>query len=282
MSRDMTLGALQVSAPIWAGSFIDSDDLLPGGAKLDTTPAFTVTATAAEAAGATTVAVAPLPYALASGTVLDFGGGKTATLTAAAAAGATSLTVSALPVALVGTESTTVPTAFPAVTAPAFAVTTTAAEAIGATSIAVAALPYTVLAGTVLNFGVPGKLAFVTLTAAAGATSLTVSALSVALILGDTATVPATRGSIVQSGTVVSRTIGQRDAKLGFHTAVATDDEIFIVAFDISDVQNNADVDLVMPGDFVVKENFLPGFAGLTPALVTKLRGLYILTVGRP
>ncbi|MGI8765696.1 MAG: hypothetical protein ACR2KM_04160 [Gemmatimonadaceae bacterium] len=209
MSRDMTLGALQVSSPIWAGSFIESDDLLPGGAKLD-------------------------------------------------------------------------PAAFPAVTTPAFTVTATAPEAAGATTVAVVALPYALPAGTMLNFGIPGKLARLTVAAAAGALALTVAPLSSALVGTETAAVPATRGAIVLAGAVVSRTLAQRDAKVGFHPAIATEDEIFIVAFGNTDVQKVADIDLILPSrDFVIKENFLPGFAGLDAALVTKLRGLYTLTVGR-
>lgn len=73
--------------------------------QIDST--FVVTATAAAAAGAVSITVAPLADPIAAGTVLTFTGGKTATLSAAAAAGATTISVTALATALVGTETAT-------------------------------------------------------------------------------------------------------------------------------------------------------------------------------
>lgn len=207
--RDMSLGALRISAPVWAGSFLDSEALLPGGVKLD-------------------------------------------------------------------------PAQFPSVVAPAFTVTMAADAAAGAVALTVDALAHAIPAGTVLNFGIPGKLAYVTKAAAAAATTVDVDPIAQAINDNDVAQVAAQNGAYVPSGTVIGRTLAERNAKTGFGPAAATDDEVFLVAFDIADVQKLEDADAVLPGDFVVKENFLPGFADLDPALVTKLRGLYILTLGAP
>lgn len=69
---------------------------------------FTVTASAAAAAGATSITVNALTSPVASGVVLSFGG-VLATLSAAAAAGATSLAVNALSAAIPSGSTATAP-----------------------------------------------------------------------------------------------------------------------------------------------------------------------------
>jgi hypothetical protein len=104
-----------VNFPAWAGDFLEPDNLLPGGARLDPTlfnatdAAVVVVGVAGAAQNATAVPVAALANPIPAGTVLWFSGAKYAHLTAAAAAGATSLTVSALPTALVSTDTATYP-----------------------------------------------------------------------------------------------------------------------------------------------------------------------------
>lgn len=85
----------------------------------------------------------------------------------------------------------------------------------------------------------------------------------------------------IPSGTILGRTIAERDAGTGYGPAAATDpaSEIFILAFDISDALKNDDAELYRPGS-IVKENFLPGFGGLVAGVVTILRDRYILTHG--
>jgi hypothetical protein len=81
--RDMTLGLMRRSRPVWAGNFIDPRSLLPGGARLDpaTFPAtaaqadVTVTLTAQAAENAVTLAVAALSGPIPAGASLNFGVG---------------------------------------------------------------------------------------------------------------------------------------------------------------------------------------------------------------
>jgi hypothetical protein len=148
----------------------------------------------------------------------------------------------------------------------------------GATSIPVVALSGPIPSGTLLDFGT-NKFARLTANAAAGATSLTVSAIPTALVDADTAWYTGTAVDSVPSGTVVGRTIAERDAGTGFGIAVDTDDEIYIIAFDVTDVSDINDVELYRHHR-VVKENFLPGWAGLAGALKTKVRSLYHCTRG--
>lgn len=97
----MTYTANQLTAPVWAGDFLDREHLLPGGAKLDAAAflradAVVVTANGAAAANATSMTVDALSGPIPNGTVLVFGTGEFARLTSAAAAGATTLAVEAL------------------------------------------------------------------------------------------------------------------------------------------------------------------------------------------
>ena len=83
----------------------------------------------------------------------------------------------------------------------------------------------------------------------------------------------------IVSGSLVGRTIAQRTAGAPFHIAVDADEEVFIVAFDVTDALKKADVELYRPQS-VVKENFLPNFGTLSAALLAKVRSTYITTRG--
>lgn len=113
MSRSMTVRGPTLTAPRWAGDYMNREHLVPGGAKLDAsafnaTDAVVVTVGAAGAlAAATAVPVDALSGPIPSGTTLHFGTDKYATLSAAAAAGATSLTTLAIPTALVDNDTAT-------------------------------------------------------------------------------------------------------------------------------------------------------------------------------
>lgn len=78
----------------------------------------------------------------------------------------------------------------------------------------------------------------------------------------------------VPSGTVVGRTIAERDASAPFELAAVGDNEVFIVVFDVDDVANINDAEVARPGT-LVKENFLPGFAGLVAGVQALVRGAY-------
>ena len=94
-----------------------------------------------------------------------------------------------------------------------------------------------------------------------------------------TVTADANGYKTIPSGSLVGRTIAQRTAGAVFHMAVDTDEEIFIVAFDVTDALKKADVELYRPSA-VVKENFLPNFGTLSVALLAKVRSTYITTRG--
>lgn len=155
-----------------------------------------------------------------------------------------------------------------------------AAGAAGAaTSVPVAALSGPIPSGTTLYFGT-NKFATLTAAAAAAAVTLTVAAIPTALVSGDTATYAGVGTTItVPSGTVIGRTIAERDAGTAFGPAAAADDEVYLVCFDVLDAVTNPDVELYRPGS-VVKETFVPGWAGLAAAVKALVRAAYICTVG--
>jgi hypothetical protein len=96
----------------------------------------------------------------------------------------------------------------------------------------------------------------------------------------DAATFPLTSGkAYVPSGTLIGRTYAERDAGTGFSPAtVATDDELYLVAFDVTDALIEDDVELYRHR-CIVKENFLPG-APLGALVLDKIRELYTCTLG--
>lgn len=152
-----------------------------------------------------------------------------------------------------------------------------------ATSITVDPLPGALPSGAVLDFTGAGEFAKLTAAAAAGATSLTVEALDAGIEDNDTATyIPS--GAVkktVLSGTVVGRTIAERDAGTGYGPADAADDETRILAFSIEDVSQDASGVLYRPGS-VVKENLLPEvLAGtLVAGVLADVRVAYVCTRG--
>lgn len=81
------------------------------------------------------------------------------------------------------------------------------------------------------------------------------------------------------SGTLLGRTFTERTAGTGFGPAADTDDEIFLLAFDVTDAVYNADCELYRHTS-LVKENFLPGWSGLSSALKTIVRAKYQCILG--
>lgn len=132
--------------------------------------------------------------------------------------------------------------------------------------------------GTTLRFGTK-KFATLTAIAAAGATSLTVEALPTALVEDDTAIYAGTKKKLVPSGTVLGRTLAERDAKTGYGPALSTDDEVYILVFDVTDADVNPDADLYRWGG-IVKETFLPGWDDMDAGLQDVLRNNYTCTIG--
>jgi hypothetical protein len=154
-----------------------------------------------------------------------------------------------------------------------------AGAAIGATTVPVGALANAIPSGTVLDFGTT-KFAVTTAAAAKGATSIATRALVTALVSGDTATYNGTGKKNIPSGTIIGRTRAERDAGTPFGAPADTDEEFFLVAFDITDADVVSDVELYRYNS-VVYENFLPDFAGASATVKAFLRSRYVCSVGQ-
>ncbi len=154
-----------------------------------------------------------------------------------------------------------------------------AGAAQGATSVPVAALTGPIPSGTLLDFG-GAKFARTTALAATNATAIAVSALPTALVSGDKTTYsPRGARKNIPSGTLLGRTFAERDASTPFGPAADADDEIYLLAYDVTDAATNADCNLYRPGG-IVKENFLLTFPALSVALKAKVRALYVCVRG--
>lgn len=162
----------------------------------------------------------------------------------------------------------------------AVVVVVAAAGAAGAaTSVPVDALSGPIPSGTVLNFGT-NKFATLTAAAAAAATALTVAAIPTALVDNDTATYAGVGTNVtIPSGTIVGRTIAERDAGTAFGPAGASDDEVYIICFDVLNAAVNPDIELYRP-NAIVKENFLPGWSTVASGVKTKVRAAYVCVRG--
>lgn len=158
-------------------------------------------------------------------------------------------------------------------------VTATANALVDATTIAVTALSGPIPAGTILDFGAK-KFAQLTAAAAAGATSVTVEALATQINAADAAWYEGAETKAIPSGTPIGRTLAERDAGTAYGPADAADDEVFLVAFDVTDADANPDVELYRHGG-VVKENFLPNLAGIAAGVLAVLRAKYAMTRGQ-
>lgn len=153
-----------------------------------------------------------------------------------------------------------------------------AGAAANATAVPVDALSGPVPSGTMLHFG-SKKFAILTADADEAATSITVEALPTALVDNDTAIYPGEDAVSIPSGTVVGRTYAERDAGDPFGPAGDSDDEVYLIAFDVTDVNNNNDAELYRHGG-LVKENYLPVWSALSAAVKAKVRAAYQTTLG--
>jgi hypothetical protein len=167
-------------------------------------------------------------------------------------------------------------------------VTVSGANAQGATTLNVTALPTptgwssgTIIPnGTTIHFGGDEYATVNDASVLPGDTAITVLALTQALEGGETGRYTGTGKITVPSGTVVGRTFAERDSNTRYGPATTGDEDVFIVAFDEpSIVENDGDVTLVKPGT-VIKENFLPGWAGLSAAVKALVRDRYVTQLG--
>ncbi len=148
-----------------------------------------------------------------------------------------------------------------------------AGAAIGATAVPVVALSGPIPIGTVLDFGTT-KFATLTAAAATGATSLTVRALATALVDADVTTYKGIKKKLVRSGALIGRTNAEAVAGTAFGPAAGTDDQVYLVSFDITDADSNYDVELYRYGR-LVKANFLPQWTTMGTTLQGKVRANY-------
>lgn len=136
------------------------------------------------------------------------------------------------------------------------------------------ALTEKIPAGTILDFGA-GEYANLTTGAAKGATTITGVTLAADLEGGESTTWRGVSGHItVPSGTLLGRTYTERSNGAGFGPAVSTDDEIFIVAFQVERAEIDAGVTLVRHTTLVY-ENKLPGWSGFDANTKAAVRARY-------
>lgn len=134
--------------------------------------------------------------------------------------------------------------------------------------------------GALLDFTGAGKFAKVTAPASIGTTSLTVEALPQALVAGDVARYNAGGYKLVTNGQLVGRTWAERDAGMGYGPAdVATDNEIYLLYFDIHNALVDNEAELYMHNN-VVYENLLPGWATLPAPIRAYIRSNYHCITG--
>jgi hypothetical protein len=149
-----------------------------------------------------------------------------------------------------------------------------------AVAVPVAALTGPIPRGAVITFG-GGKSLRLAADSPAGAVSHTTDPIPLALVDADVSEYPGAGGKYVPSGTVVGRTFAERDANTGFGPAADADDEVYLIAFDLSDVTHIDDAEMYRPNSQVY-ENFVPGWAGLSATVKGKVRARYLCSNGAP
>lgn len=138
-----------------------------------------------------------------------------------------------------------------------------------------AALKYPIPVGYILDFGA-GEIFTLTTPAAAGATTL-VGTLAADVEGGESITFAGVATTVrIESGILVGRTFAERAAGTGYGLPDTTtpDDELFLVAFEVSDASINPDVTLVRHGTLIYEDK-LPGWAGLSAGAKAAIRSRY-------
>jgi hypothetical protein len=157
----------------------------------------------------------------------------------------------------------------------------TSGAAIGATAIPLTTATTQFIAlGTMLDFG-GVKFARVTADVEAGAVSIPVAALVAAVVNGDVAYANSFGRRTLLEGTLIGRTYAERTSKTGFGAADDTDDQVYLVAFTVDDVNATRSCTVVKPGT-VIKENYLPEWTTIAADanLLAKLRSVYRCITG--
>lgn len=136
----------------------------------------------------------------------------------------------------------------------------------------------TIPVGTVLRFSAT-QYARTTAAATSATTSLAVEALPEALAADDEAIYNTRTVVHVPSGTVVGRTLAEANNGDGFGPAAASDDEIYLLLFDVGDALSNPDCEMCRPNS-QVRTNFLPNWGDVPSAVQAIVRQRYLCTIG--
>jgi hypothetical protein len=133
--------------------------------------------------------------------------------------------------------------------------------------------------GSLIDFG-GAKTAISTANVLRGATAIPVRALTTAIAANDVGTYLGMGTRTVPSGTLVGRTIAERDAGGRFEPWTAGDEEVFLTFWD-ADLSMVEEIALLRPNT-IVKENYIPGFAAMSTAAKAAIRSKYQCIVGSP
>jgi hypothetical protein len=86
----------------------------------------------------------------------------------------------------------------------------------------------------------------------------------------------------ILGGTLVGRTYTERGTSTPFGPWAASDDEVFLLAYDVLDANRNPSFTALKTGKNVaVFENFLPDYAAYSAPKLAALRAAYITQIGR-
>jgi hypothetical protein len=245
------------------GHQVDWDNVGEGYRR---TPGQTVTASALAAAGATSLSVDALTYAVPSGTVMNFG--AVAPVTATVGVAGTAIDATSVPVAAL---SGAIPsgTVLNFTGAGKFAVLTAAAAA-GATSLTVEALDVALVSTNAATYPGGTKIARATADAAAAATSITVDELPLAIEDNDEAVIVGSGAKFLPSGTACGKLLG--DGKVSPRIVTTNPAFCLLLTDAAEDSRTDARTGYGVVRGGVIYENLLPEAAGTPPVLVTAVK----------
>lgn len=164
------------------------------------------------------------------------------------------------------------PTGFP--DGDGFIVNVTAAQSASSqATIAVTPLKADIPAGYILSFS-GNKYAALNAKALKGSNTLSAN-LSANLIGNETAIYSGISGKkLVKAGTLVGRTLAERDLGIGFSLADSSSEEVYLLAFDTPNAQANPECELLRHGT-LVRDHLLPGWNDLSPTIKAMVRMHY-------
>jgi hypothetical protein len=135
--------------------------------------------------------------------------------------------------------------------------------------------------GALIDFG-GTKIAVVTANVLRGATSIAVRSLPAAIAANDVGTYLGVGKRTVPSGTLVGRTLAERDAGGRFEPWTAGDEDVFLTFWDADLSAVGSDEVALLRPNTIVKENYIPGFAAMSAPMKAVVRARYQCIVGSP